>query len=136
MRFVLRPCLRYHRVVEDDASPEARSSDARLRRILIFYVILPMAMMLAVWVWIKHERSKVRDRGYAACVTAGREPSWCEAAADKNHERCMELTFRPGTRTSPGGFDEQGYIECLDIGATAFWKLSAERAAERRRSQK
>jgi hypothetical protein len=103
------------------------------RTLVILYVLLPTIMLMSVWLWIRHERSKVRERGVAACVVAGKGDAWCEAAADKNHDRCMELTFRPGTRTSGQSFDEQGYVECLDLGAQAYWKVSAERAAERRR---
>lgn len=121
--------------MQGEPEDEAARSDKKVRRVVVLYVVLPMLSLFLVWCWIKHERSKVRDRGFQACVNAGRDTKWCEEAADRNHERCMELTFRPATRTSPGGsFDEQGYIECLDIGATAYWKVSAERAAERRRA--
>jgi hypothetical protein len=115
------------------AVKEAPPERAKLRLMVISYVVLPLATMLSVWLWIRHERAKVRDRGFGACLSAGRDASWCESAADRNHERCMELTFRPANRTSSETFDRQGYVECLDIGAEAYWKLSAERAAERRR---
>jgi hypothetical protein len=115
---------------DDEKMPRAAS---KLKVVVVLYVVLPMTVMLAVWLWIRHERAKVRDRGFGACVSAGREADWCESAADRNHERCMELTFKPANRTSGSGFDERGYVECLDIGAEAYWKLSAERAAERRR---
>jgi hypothetical protein len=114
----------------DDKTPRATP---RLKVAVVMYVVLPMVVMLGAWLWIRHERAKVRDRGFGACVTAGREAAWCESAADRNHDRCMELTFRPASRTSGSGFDAEGYVECLDIGAEAYWKLSAERAAERRR---
>lgn len=121
---------------EDDEPPTERGlarAATRIRAVIISFVILPTLTALLVWLWIHHERGKIRDRGFVACVSSGREASWCEAAASKNHARCMELTFRPGTRTSGSSFDEHGYIECLDIGDRAYWALSARRAAERRR---
>jgi hypothetical protein len=118
------------RAIIDD---EAKRAWPQPRTLVIMYVVLPMVMVMSVWLWIRHERAKVRDRGVTACITAGHDEAWCDAAADKNHDRCMELTFRPSTRTSGESFEAAGYVECLDIGATAYWKASAERAAERRR---
>jgi len=120
---------RTRKIADDEAQRWPRA-----RTLVIMYVVLPLVTLMAAWLWIRHERAKVRDRGVAACITSGRDGAWCEAAADKNHERCMELTFRPGTRTSGQSFDEQGYVECLDIGDQAYWKASAARAAERRRA--
>jgi hypothetical protein len=105
---------------------------SRLRVFVLTFVIAPMVVALLVWLWVHHERGKIREEGFAACVAQGRDAAWCEAAADKHHDRCMELTFRPSTRTGPRSFDQQGYVECLDIGDKAYWKLSAERAAARR----
>jgi hypothetical protein len=105
---------------------------SRLRMSVLSFVVAPLLAALGVWLWIHHERGKVREEGFGACVAQGRDAAWCEAAADKHHDRCMELTFRPSTRTGPRSFDDQGYVECLDIGDKAYWKLSAERAAARR----
>jgi len=106
----------------------------RTKRLFVLYVALPIVAALSVWLWVHQQRAKVRDRGVAACITSGHDAAWCEAAAAKNHEGCMDLTFRPGTRTSSESFDERGYVECLGMGGDAYWKLSAERAAERRRA--
>jgi hypothetical protein len=118
-----------------DIIDDERRARPQARTLLVMYVVLPMAMAMAVWLWIRHERAKVRERGVAGCIASGKDGAWCEAAADKHHERCMELTFRPSTRTSPESFEVQGYVECLDIGDQAYWKVSAERAAERRRRE-
>lgn len=118
-----------HAIIDD----ENERAWPRARTLVILYMVLPVVMLTSVWLWIRNERGKVRERGVTACISAGHDQEWCQAAADKNHDRCMELTFRPGTRTSHESFDAAGYVECLDIGATAFWKVSAERAAERRR---
>jgi hypothetical protein len=107
----------------------------RLRMFVLSFVVAPIAVALGVWLWIHHERGKIREEGFGACVAQGREAAWCDAAADRNHDRCMELTFRPSTRTGPRSFDQQGYVECLDIGDKAYWKLSAERAAARRNAR-
>jgi hypothetical protein len=104
----------------------------RLRVFLLTFVVAPVAMALAVWLWIHHERGKIRAEGFGACVAHGHDEAWCDAAADKHHDRCMELTFRPAMRAGSRSFDQQGYVECLAIGDKAYWKLSAERAAARR----
>ncbi len=106
----------------------------RVNRFLVLYVAAPMLMATSVWLWVQQQHAKVRERGVASCVAAHNDASWCELAASKNHDRCLELTFRPASRTSPESFDDRGYVECLEMGADGYWRVSSERAAARRRT--
>ncbi len=102
-----------------------------MRTVMIAVFVIPMIIASGIWLWIRHERGKIRDRGVSACVATGRTSAACNEMADRNHERCMELTFRAGGRFSGSSFDERGYVECIEIGEGAYWKLSAQRAADR-----
>src|SRR6187551_1134491 len=115
--------LRYHPLMASGHEADGEAASSRFTLMMVLYVVLPMVVVSSVWLWIRHERSKVRDMGFGACLSAGREATWCNAQAETNHERCMELTFRPGTRTSGRSFDGQGYVECLELGDLAYWKL-------------
>ncbi|MDB5214204.1 MAG: hypothetical protein JWO86_2131 [Myxococcaceae bacterium] len=119
----------------DDSGPrevrEVREMP-RMNRVLLLYGVLPLIAATSVWLWIHHQRAIVRDRGVSSCIASRQDAAWCEEAAAKNHDGCMDLTFRPGTRTSSESFDDRGYVECLGMGADAYWKLSSERAALKR----
>jgi len=119
---------------EEPPSPAAGPRIAPSSRTMLFlYVGLPVVVVLMVWIWIKSERGALRDRGAIACNERKHDELWCKEAAGRHHERCVDLTFTPATRTSSASFDTTGYVECLDVGPEEHWRLSTARAAERRR---
>jgi hypothetical protein len=97
----------------------------RARTVFVALVVVPALVVGGIWIWIRSERAKVRERGVAACVREGHAAAECERGADANHERCVELTFRPASRMSAASFDEAGYVECITIGDKAYWEKSA-----------
>jgi len=113
-------------------SPAAVGTGTGTRKLLLLYVGLPPVAMAMVWIWVKSERGVLRDRGAIACNQRKHDEVWCKEAADRHHERCVELTFSPATRTSSASFDTNGYVECLDVEPAEYWRLSAARALERR----
>ncbi len=122
------------RVSEHPAAKGIERPKDKVRTAVVLFVILPCLALLLAWIWVKHQRSILKDRGAIACIATKHDEEWCAKAASAHHERCIELTFRPGTRTSGESFDTDGYVECLGVGPEEYWRLSSERAAERRRA--
>lgn len=102
-----------------------------VKRAAIRYVVLPLCALFAAWLWVKNERSALKVRGHTACMAKRQDDAWCTQKADEHHERCIELTFRPGTKTARESFNPEGYVECLDIGAKKYWDLEAKRTKDR-----
>lgn len=112
--------------------PEPRAPfERKVRKAVVLYVVLPCLALLFAWIWVKNERAALKVRGTSACLSAKHDQEWCMRKADEHHERCIELTFRPGTKTAGESFNPEGYVECLEVGPKKYWDLSAARAKER-----
>lgn len=116
-------------------NPSTSSFDGKVKRAFVLYVILPCLALFAAWLWVKNERAALKVRGHTACVASRHDDEWCTRKAEENHERCIELTFKPGTKTAGESFNPEGYVECLEIGPKKYWDLEAARALERKSQQ-
>ena len=104
------------------------------RSVFIAFVVLPIVALTAAWLFVRSERSKLAEKGLAACEAKKKDRAWCEAAAKQNHERCVELTFHSSRYGSY--LEEDNYVECIEVGEKEFWKRSGERADDARRKKK
>jgi len=123
---------------EEPTPPTEGSSpfERKVRTGVILYIALPCLALLFAWLWVKNERAALKVRGTAACVAARRDQEWCAQKADEHHERCIELTFRPGTKTASESFNPEGYVECLEVGPKSYWDASAKRARAKEEENK
>jgi hypothetical protein len=64
---------------------------------------------------------QLRDTGVAACVDAGVSESDCYDRYEENGLACYRANYLHGSRTSRGGLNTAGFIECLQYPSVDAW---------------